>query len=246
MRPKAFYSKSFLLFIRIVSVFFVMILLYLTAHAFYDVFSLHDYSCLFGLFFGPVSLVILIFVMFNPEKLALFVPSLLFFSISNSIGNSNPAFPIIFMELAALLLWVRGFFKTHKTLKILALVLIYAVPLLFDLRSGWKFFAAQLFDIVQIILVTFSTIFILYEYLKTQSPKDKVLNIAEYPETTERDAKWLELVQHGTKYEAIAIDYELTLGTVQNRLNKLYHLLETGDRIGFLSIYANAKIVFQK
>ncbi|MBO6101424.1 MAG: hypothetical protein J6P07_08875 [Spirochaetaceae bacterium] len=246
MKPKAFYSKSFLLFIRIVSVFFVMILLYLTAHAFYDVFVLHDYPCLFGLIFGPLSLVILGFVFVNPEKLALFVPSLLFFSISNSIGNSNPAFPIIFMELAVLLLWIRGFFKTHRTLKILALVFVYVIPLLFNLRLGWNIFAAQLFDIIQIILISSSTIFILYEYLKTQSPKDKVLNIADYSETTERDAKWLELVQQGTKYEAIAIDYELTLGTVQNRLNKIYHILETGDRIGFLSIYANAKIVYQK
>ena len=243
---KSIYSKRFLQFIRIVSVCFIAILLYLTAHAFYDVFVLHDYPCLFGLIFGPLSLVILGFVFVNPEKLALFVPSLLFFSISNSIGNSNPAFPIIFMELAALLLWIRGFFKTRRTLKILALALVYIIPLLFNLRLGWNTFAAQLFDILQIILITFSTIFILYEYLKTQSPKDKVLNIADYPETTERDAKWLELVQQGTKYEAIAIDYELTLGTVQNRLNKIYHILETGDRIGFLSIYANAKIVYQK
>lgn len=243
---KAFYSKQFFLFIRVVSVFFIGILLYLSGHAFYDVFSLHNYSCLFGLFFGPVSLVILVFVMFNPEKLALFVPSLVFFSISNSIGNSNPAFPIIFMELAALLLWVRGFFKTHKTLKILALVLIYVVPLLFGLRSGWKFFATLLFDIVQIILITFCIFFILYEYMRAQTATDKVLNLADYSETTKRDAEWLTLVQQGTKYEAIAIDYELTLGTVQNRLNKLYHLLETGDRIGFLSIYANAKIVYQK
>ena len=243
---KSFYSKQFLLFIRIVSVFFIGILLYLTSHAFYDVFSLHNYSCFFGLFFGPVSLVILVFVMFNPEKLALFVPSLLFFSISNSIGNSNPAFQIVFMELAALLLWVRGFFKTHKTLKILALVLIYVVPLLFGLRSGWKFFAAQLFDIVQIILITFCIVFILYEYMWAQTATDKVLNLADYAETTKRDAEWLTLVQQGVKYEAIAIDFELTLGTVQNRLNKLYHLLETGDRIGFLSIYANAKIVYQK
>ena len=73
-----------------------------------------------------------------------------------------------------------------------------------------------------------------------------MLNLAEYPETTDRDAKWLTLVQQGVKYEAIAIDYELTLGTVQNRLNKIYHLLETGDRIGFLSIYSNAEIVYKK
>ena len=81
---------------------------------------------------------------------------------------------------------------------------------------------------------------------QTQTVKDKVLNIADYPETTERDAKWLTLVQQGVKYEAIAIDYELTLGTVQNRLNKIYHILETGDRIGFLSIYSNAQIIYKK
>ncbi|MBQ4496219.1 MAG: hypothetical protein II973_01815, partial [Spirochaetaceae bacterium] len=125
-------------------------------------------------------------------------------------------------------------------------VLIYVVPLLFGLRFGWKFFAAQLFDILQIILITFCIFFILYEYMRAQTATDKVLNLADYSETTERDAKWLELVQQGVKYEAIAIDFELTLGTVQNRLNKLYHILETGDRIGFLSIYSNAKIVYQK
>ena len=82
--------------------------------------------------------------------------------------------------------------------------------------------------------------------MKSQSTEDKVLNVADYPETTKRDAQWLQLIQQGVKYEAIAIDFELTLGTVQNRLNKLYHILETGDRIGFLSIYSNAKIIYQK
>lgn len=81
--------------------------------------------------------------------------------------------------------------------------------------------------------------------MKSQTVRDKVLNVADYPETTERDAKWLSLVQQGVKYEAIAIDYDLTLGTVQNRLNKIYHILETGDRIGFLSIYSGAEIVYK-
>ena len=82
--------------------------------------------------------------------------------------------------------------------------------------------------------------------VQSQPAKDKVLNIADYSETTERDAKWLSLVQQGVKYESIAIDYGLTLGTVQNRLNKIYHILETGDRIGFLSIYSNAQIIYKK
>ncbi|MBP5748788.1 MAG: hypothetical protein J6W63_10550, partial [Treponema sp.] len=135
---------------------------------------------------------------------------------------------------------------SHKLVKIAALILLYLIPLLFNLRFGIDFFVKQLFDIIQIILVTFCMIFILYEYQKAQVSTDKVLNLADYPETSERDAKWFCLVQKGVKYEAIAIDYSLTLGTVQNRLNKIYHILETGDRIGFLSLYSNAKIIFQK
>ncbi len=243
---KSIYSKSFLRFIRLVSLFFIAILLYLTGHAFYDVFILHDYPCIFGMIFGPVSIVILIFILFKPEKLALFVPSLLYFSITNSIGDSNPAFSVILMELAVILLWIRGFFRSYKTLKICGILLLYFGPFFAGIRFGKEAFFNRVFYTIQIIPLTFCIIFILYEYMKTQGSKDKVLNIADFPETTKRDAQWLQLVQQGVKYEAIAIDFELTLGTVQNRLNKLYHILETGDRIGFLSIYSNAKIIYQK
>ena len=243
---KSFYSRQFLLFIRITSIIFIGILCYLTGHAVYDVFFRHYYGCIMGLISGPLSILILIFVVRKPERLALFVPPLIFYSLTNAIGNANPVFPVIFLELSAVLLWIRGFFNCHKRLKIAGLVLFYLITVLFYLRPGWDFFLSQLLDILQILMVTGCIIFIMFEYMKAQSVPDKVLNIAEYPETTERDAKWLTLVQQGVKYEAIAIDYELTLGTVQNRLNKIYHILETGDRIGFLSIYSNAQIVYQK
>lgn len=245
---KSFYSKQFLTFIRIASGIFIGILLYLTGHAVYDVFFIKDYGCIFGLICGPLSILILFFVLLKPERLALFVPPLILYSFSNAMGNANPAFPIIFIELAAVLLWIRGFFNCHKAIKIISLCLFYLITVLLYLRSGWAFFSEQLLDILQILLISFCIIFIIYEYMKAQSQniKDKILNIAEFSETTERDAKWLTLVQQGVKYEAIAIDYELTLGTVQNRLNKIYHILETGDRIGFLSIYSNAKIIYKK
>ena len=203
---------------------------------------------MFGLICGPLSILILIFVIIKPQRLALFVPPLILYSLSNAIGNANPAFPIVFLELAVVLLWVRGFFKCHKAIKITSLVLFYLITVLLYLRSGWAYFAQQLLDILQILLISFCVMFIIYEYMKAQSQpaKDKVLNVADYSETTERDAKWLSLVQQGVKYEAIAIDYGLTLGTVQNRLNKIYHILETGDRIGFLSIYSNAQIIYKK
>ncbi|MBQ2081947.1 MAG: hypothetical protein II461_09295, partial [Treponema sp.] len=154
---KSFYSKQFLLFVRIISVFFILLLIYLTGHAVYDVFFLHDYLCTVGLVCGPLSILILSFVVLKPEKLALFVPPLIFYSISNAIGNANPAFQIIFLELAVLILWIRGFFRTHKSLKIVGLILIYLVPMLFYTRLGWNEFSNQLLDILQIILVTSCT-----------------------------------------------------------------------------------------
>lgn len=245
---KSFYSKQFLRFIRLASIIFIGILCYLTGHAVHDVFFIKDYMCMFGLICGPLSILILIFVIIKPQRLALFVPPLILYSLSNAIGNANPAFPIVFLELAVVLLWVRGFFKCYKAIKITGLVLFYLITVLLYLRSGWAYFAQQLLDILQILLISFCVMFIIYEYMKAQSQpaKDKVLNVADYFETTERDAKWLSLVQQGVKYEAIAIDYGLTLGTVQNRLNKIYHILETGDRIGFLSIYSNAQIIYKK
>ena len=89
---KSFYSKTFFLFIRIVSCVFIAILLYLTCRAAYLVFAKQDYIHLFELILGPPSLVILALVIFKPERLTLFVPSLIFFSVANSIGNSNPLF----------------------------------------------------------------------------------------------------------------------------------------------------------
>ncbi len=242
---KSIYSKKFSLFIRLVSIFFILIMLCLSYHAFYDVFFEHKYSCIIGLILGPISFALLCIIIIKPEKLALFVPSLIFFSITNSISNSNPAYPIIFMELTAILLWIRGFFNTHKIIKISFLSLIYLVPFFYGITFGYEEFFKRVFDSSQILLITFCIIFLLYEYLKSQKSENKVLNIAEYPETTKRDAQWLNLVQQGVKYEAIAIDYDRTLGTIQNRLNKIYHILETGDRVGFLSIYSNAKIVYQ-
>lgn len=243
---KTLYSKKFLLFVRLVSVLFSVYLIFNIIHAVKDVFFEHYLPCTIGLIFGTPSLIILLFIFFHPERLSLFVPSLFYFGIVNSIANSNPAFAIILFELGILILWIRGFFKTNKAIKITVIIVIYLVSLLSALRFGWKEFYPNLIEAIQILLITGSTIFLLYEYLKTQAVKDKILNLAEYSELTERDSKWLELVQQGTKYEVIAIDYKLTLGTVQNRLNKIYRILETGDRIGFLSIYSNAKIVYKK
>lgn len=243
---KSFYSKKFFLFVRLVSVFFIGYLLYNVIHAVKDVFIEHYLPCTIGLIIGTPSLIILLFIFFKPERLALFVPSLFYFGIINAVSNSNPTFPIIFFELGIIILWIRGFFKTKKVIKAVVIAIIYLTSFLSALRYGWNEFYPNLLEAAQILLITGSIIFLLHEYLKTQTSKDTILNIADYSELTERDAKWLESVQQGVKYEAIAIDYELTLGTVQNRLNKIYRILETGDRIGFLSIYSNAKIVYKK
>lgn len=242
---KSLYSKPFLIFFRFLSLFLLVIHYLQLKQAIYNFSCYKGYKYLLDLIPAVISPCFLIMILFRPEKFVLLAISLSFCAIDNILANSNPGFPIIEIEISILLLYIRRFYNKHTKLKIATSVILALGIHCLYLFQGWNIFKVQTYN--AILFLSLSAIFIVcfYEILKTKQSQNQVLNIANFPETTKRDAKWLCLVQQGVKYEAIAIDYDLNLGTVQNRLNKVYHIIETGDRIGFLSMYSNAKIIFQ-
>ena len=242
---KSLYSKQFLNFIRIIAIIFCVFMIKHIYTAIYDVINYKSYTHILTLIAVSVIPVFMTIIIIHPERFALFVPPLLIFAIPVLLSSHSSRYPILEIEISIMILLLRGFFNKHKLIKIISICVICLALFLSKIRFGWANFILQIFDTAQILMLTTILFFLFFEYLKPHYTKDQVLNIADFPETTSRDAKWLCLVQQGIKYEAIAIDYELNVGTVQNRLNKVYHIIETGDRIGFLSMYSNAKIIFQ-
>ena len=65
-----------------------------------------------------------------------------------------------------------------------------------------------------------------------------------YPELKQRDAEWLKAILKGEKYQYIAIEYKMSVGSVKNRFKYIFSILECGDRRGFITSYADYEIIF--
>jgi len=70
------------------------------------------------------------------------------------------------------------------------------------------------------------------------------LDLKEYPDLKRRDAEWLYEIIRGNKYESIAIEAKMSLGSVKNRFKIIFDVLETGDRQGFLNKYSEYEICY--
>jgi len=61
---------------------------------------------------------------------------------------------------------------------------------------------------------------------------------------SKRDCEWLLRIQNGEKYEVLAIEYNLSVGSVKNRLKNIYKTLDVSDRTEFEKKFKSYKIVF--
>ena len=117
--------------------------------------------------------------------------------------------------------------------------------LLTQLQFGVRVFSHSMSEFAGYFFI-FICIMYLYNqiFLERNQKTEKKLNIAFYPDLTKRDCQWLGKIQQNVKYGAIAIEDHLSVGTVKNRLKKIYDALEVGDKNGFLNKYEDYKIYF--
>ena len=74
--------------------------------------------------------------------------------------------------------------------------------------------------------------------------QEKKLDLKKYKNLSRRDAEWLAEIIKKTKYDAIAINSDVSLGTVKNRLKIIFQTLEVGDKRVFLNRYSDYEIMF--
>ena len=72
----------------------------------------------------------------------------------------------------------------------------------------------------------------------------KLLDLQKIPTLTKRDANWLIAILKGEKYETLAIDSNVSIGTVKNRLKFIYKILGVDDKQDFVDRYSEFEICF--
>lgn len=138
--------------------------------------------------------------------------------------------------LAVMFLYARGFYNRHKKTKSIVTVIVFICLILTEIRFGFKIFLRAFIDVFGYTFVLVGILFFYHAYLKNlfkTNLDNKKLYLHKFSGLKPRDAVWLTRILNGEKYDAIAIDENLSSGTVKNRLKYVFDVLGVCDRRGF-------------
>ncbi|MCR5285586.1 MAG: hypothetical protein K6D95_08300 [Treponema sp.] len=250
MENQISYSKKLQRFIRILASISIFILLLSNTRKIF----LYGFETLFSLsmeayafIINNISLILFVFVIIFPKKLGLlsFVTFLyssliLIFAPENNIGT-------LVYGLSIITLYARGMLNRQKKIKELIIIIIFFSFVLSELRFGKELFFKYLIEKTAytfiFLLIMFFSNFYIFDMLDIQNSKH-ILDLQKYPELCKRDAEWLKNLLEGDKYEKVAIDYKMSLGSVKNRFKEIFDILGVGDKKGFLNKYSDFKICY--
>ncbi len=189
-------------------------------------------------------LLLFLFLIIQPHRFELMaVVSFFYFALNMLVSsvNENPMGLLMYF-LTFSFLMARGFFRKNRKLKIGCLLGVFLILFLSQLRFGIKFFIESLIGFAGYTLVYVLGFFFFYQTISKYQENEKVLDLSVYPELTDRDKEWLELIMQETKYEVIANQYNMSFGSVRNRFRKIFKILQVSDRIGFMATYGGYTI----
>lgn len=203
-----------------------------------------DFICpIVGIILNFLSCILFIIVFFFPAKFGVFGFISFYYSIWIKISDTASGTAVFLYLIAVTIILARGLYNHHKKIKFIVTGIVFLSMILFPAFISLETFSNS---IIQDLAFTFCTGTILFFYsLYLQNPKtDKVLNLNEFKGLTKRDCDWLNAVLHNEKYESIAINHYMTLGSVKNRFKVIFDTLEVGDKTGFLNRYGDFEINF--
>lgn len=245
---KNLYSLKFQKCIKVLSIFAITLLAISNSTKIYSLFILKDTEyfllSLTYLILNSISIVLCIFLFFNPVKFELiailaFLYSFisLYYEIENPIG--------ILMYLMGLSIFIyRGFFKKHKTIKAVISGIIFLSLFFSEIRFGVQYFIETAVYKAGLIFLILCLFVFLAFIISEPDSKEKTLNLANYPNLTFRDSIWLKDILNKKTYKEIAYENNMIVGSVKNRLKIIYDALEVGDKQGFLNKYSGFQICY--
>ena len=250
MKKINFYKSNIQVIIRIISLIAIIILVISNTNRVInnDLNQLIEMKYEFVTFLlNCNSITLFFFLIIYPTKLGII--SLLAFLYGSQILISEPDnnMGILMFGLSVITLYARGILNKHRKIRAIMIFVIFISLILSELRFGKDIFFNCLLEKIAYSFVLFLCLFFLQVYIfdifETNTSNHK-LDIQKNPELKKRDAEWLVEILNGTKYEAIAINYHMSLGAVKNRLKVIFEEIGVGDKQGFLNKYSDYEICY--
>lgn len=245
------YTQKTKLFLRLMALIAVIILVIANTYIILQKekisFILKDLVSFITLIYNSIVCICFIVVVLFPTKINfLSIASFLYSVIILVFEPTNPM-GIFMYFLCITSLMARGFFLKHKKAKIIISTSLLLLLCFSEIRFGKEFFLTAVVDKFAYTFIVIITLFFFNAYITDSlenNNSDKKLDIKQFSDLRRRDAEWLVEILNGKKYETLAIDYNMSLGSVKNRMRIIFDVLEVGDKQGFFNKYSNYEICY--
>ena len=195
-----------------------------------------------------VSLILFIIVFVAPQQIVFFAIISLLYSFKIFLVDTLVENPIgqmlYFMGIACLLF--LGFYKNFRLLKIIVSIVFNFLLIGHSVYLGVDVFIQSLIVSLGYGLVFLVTLFFTANFLKIVHAKKtaRIWDLSQFPELTQRDKEWLKQIIEEKRYEEIAKDSGVTVGTLKNRMHQIFNIVGIEDRISLLGTYGGYEVKF--
>ena len=159
-------------------------------------------------------------------------------------GGSTNA---LFMHLVSyIFLYRQGFFKKKALVKLICGGVLLLFVILTQLHFDLERFASNLPVYMNVALSPVIAGILLKPEIDWIKKRGRRMTLRlSPPRFTKKDALILEKIIQGEKYEAIAAEIQMPIGTLKRKIRNLFMKLQVSDRTLFLTLYAKHKVVFE-
>ena len=195
-----------------------------------------------------ISFIFFWHVLFTPQRIDFFAMIAFIYSFKIILVDTiaeNPLGQLLYFLGISCLLFV-GFYKNHRIPKIVFSILLNHILILFTLRLGFLAYLNSLIISLGYGLVLLITVFFVTNFLRSIHAKKtaRIWDLSKFPELTQRDKEWLKQILDERKYDEIANDSGITVGTLKNRMHQIYNVVGIEDRISLLATYGGYEVKF--
>lgn len=248
MKKRPFYSQQTLLVFRLFAIIAIIIsfssnLIRLNTIDFNSLLK-NQYE-LFTFIINIIAIFLFLIVAIFPTKIGICSIIAFLYSIIIFLFEPHSNMSIVMYFIAAASFCARRKLKEKRKLRNIIIGIIYLLLILSEIRFkdeniAFIFLEKAAFTFGLLVFTFFARAYITNMFEDETS--DHILDIKEYQKLNKRDAIWLSDILKKKKYEAIAIESNVTLGTVKNRFKVIFNELCVGDKQGFLNAYSDYEI----
>lgn len=197
---------------------------------------------------NSVSLIFFIIFLFFPQYFVIFSIISYLYSFKIIIVDTIAVYPIgqlLYLMGTACLVFL-GFYRYKRLPKIIITITTNYILIFFSLRFGREVLINSLITAIGYTLVFFVTLFFSASFFRFLygMKHARVWDLSQYPELTKRDKEWLKQILEEKRYEEIATDSGITVGTLKNRMHQIFNIVGVDDRISLLASYGGYEVKF--